>query len=216
LPDRAIRPICPVAAAKVIPAWPRLSAPSPIWIFQNLKSLAPRLPTTRSPQPPSPPISTSGTFRVIAVFYRVQCVFPGSLRGDQRAGRWLRRMTSACTAGSWGNIQNAAAKTGRASSERGYRQNGHKAVALGRQPISMFLFFNNLTSLIIYKQVSNICLSPYRRAPRSDGRAFCSLVYGQTTVVEGNLPRQAELEMISRHWFCYFPRAPAVIFYKSE
>src|ERR1700730_13033650 len=46
--------------------------------------------------------------------------------------RWLRRMTR-CTA-VHGNIQNAAAKTGRASSERGYRQIVTKSGALGRQP----------------------------------------------------------------------------------
>src|ERR1700674_5160571 len=46
--------------------------------------------------------------------------------------RWLRRMTR-CTA-VHGNIQNAAAKTGRASGELGYRQIVTKSGALGRQP----------------------------------------------------------------------------------
>src|SRR5712675_1032065 len=63
-------------------------------------------------------------------------VFTRSMRSGHCWGsagrRWLRRMTG-CTP-VHGNIQNAAAKARRASSELRYRQTVTKSGALGRQP----------------------------------------------------------------------------------
>src|SRR5207237_2486671 len=85
------------------------------------------------------PISTSSRSGSIAVFTR-------SMRSGHCWGsagrRWLRRMTG-CTP-VHRNIQNAAAKAWRASSELGYRQNRHQIwcswVSTGQACVILFVF----------------------------------------------------------------------------